>query len=206
MAQACEASRLSLHAPVTAVATASASVGTPETAKCTCAHDEIIAALAWQAKNACDGRVKRGVDSFRKDDNTRTSATRTSHPQRNVLSPAEREPSPQYASSENANCTHAEQAKNSAKPRAITCFKCGKSGHVASTCNPRANPTPAVALATWRVTMRFALLKRRRKRAFRLRMPLPQQAKAPRKSLRPPRLQECLSLTRSSTLARRSRC
>ena len=46
--------------------------------------------------------------------------------------------------------------------------------------NPLANVTPAVELATWLVTARLALLKRRLKRVLRRRMPLPQQAKAPR--------------------------
>ena len=140
MAQACEASRLSLHAPVTAAATASAKVGTPEIAKFTSVHDEITAAPVWQAKSARDGRVKRCAHSSRKNDRARATAPRTSNPQQNVLYPAAREPPLPHASSENANRTLAEQAKNSAKPRAITCFKCGKSGHVASACNSDAQP------------------------------------------------------------------
>ena len=103
----------------------------------------------WQAKSARDGRVKRGAHSSRKDDHTRVSAQRTLHPQQNVLSSAARELFPPHASSENANRTLAEQAKNPAKSRAITCFKCGMSGHVASACNSDARPPMQMLRLRW---------------------------------------------------------
>ena len=139
MAQACEASRLSLHAPATAAATASTKVAAPTIASSTCAPAENTVAPAWQPKSARDGRVKGGAHSSRKDkQRVRTSAPRTPHPQQNALSSASREPPPPYASPDNANHALVDQQKNSGKPRAITCFKCGKSGHVASYCNSKA--------------------------------------------------------------------
>ena len=135
MAQACEASRLLLHAPAVAAATTSTKVAANATATSTCAHDEIIAAPAWQLKSARDKRAKRGAYSSRKDDQqTGASATRTSHPQQNAPSSLAHV-SPPYSKSENSARAIAEQAKSTTNARAITCYKCGKSGHVASACN-----------------------------------------------------------------------
>ena len=78
---------------------------------------------------------KSSADSSRKDNQrARASAPRSSHPQQNALSSASREPPPAYASPDYANHALADQQKNFGKPRAITCFKCGISGHVASSC------------------------------------------------------------------------
>ena len=135
IAQACEASRLSLHEPATAAGTASIKLGAPAITKCTCAPVESAAAFACQPISARDGRVKGNAHSSRKDDQrTRTSAPRTSHPQQKSLSSASREPPPPYANPDNANHALVDQQKNFGKPRAITCFKCGKRGHVASSC------------------------------------------------------------------------
>ena len=68
MAQACEASPLLLHAPAVAAAITSSKIATHATASSVCAHDEIIAAPAWQAKSSRDGLVKRGAHSSRKVD------------------------------------------------------------------------------------------------------------------------------------------
>ena len=139
IAQVCEASRLSLHAPATVAATASMKIGAPAIAKCTCAHAESAAAPAWQPKSSRNKRVKGRAHSSRKDDQrTRTSAPRTPHPQHNALSSALREPPPPYASPDKVNHALADQQKNSGKPCAITCFKCSKGGHVASACKSNA--------------------------------------------------------------------
>ena len=68
MAQACEATRLLLHAPAAAAATTKAKVVAPATATSACAHDDITTAPAWQSKSAHDGRAKRGAHFSRKDD------------------------------------------------------------------------------------------------------------------------------------------
>ena len=133
--QACEELRLSLHALVAVAATATAKVGTLEVATVTCADDEITAAPVWQAKSARDKRVKRGAHSSHTNDHAHASAPTFSHPQQNVLSFAARKPFPLHANSKHAKRTLAEQDKNFAKSRAITCVKCGKSWHVASACN-----------------------------------------------------------------------
>ena len=135
MAQACEASRLLLHGPAAAAAITSAKVVAPATAMSACAHDDITAAPAWQSKSARDGRAKRGAHSSIKDDQqARASATRTSHSQQNAPDSVLHEPPP-HSNFENSTRAPAEQAKSAAKPRAITCYKCGKSGHVASACS-----------------------------------------------------------------------
>ena len=140
MAQACEASRLLLHAPTVAAATTSTKVAAYATATSACTHDEITAAFAWQSKIARDGRAKRGAHSSRKDDQqARANAARPSHPQQNAPSSFAHEPPP-YSNFENSACATAEQAKSITKPRAITCYKCGKSGHVASACNSDTHP------------------------------------------------------------------
>ena len=140
MAQACKASRLSLLAPVTAAETASAKVGTPEIAKFTCAFTWRTAAPTSESKSARDERVNGGVHHSLKHHHTRASAPKTLQKRQNVSFPAAPKPPLPYHSSENANRKHAEQTKNAAEPRAITCFKYGQSGHVASACNLDAQP------------------------------------------------------------------
>ena len=144
MAQACEASRISLHAPSTAAAAASEKGGAPALDDRTCAPAECTASPAWQQKSARDGRVKAGAHSSRKQDSrAHASASRPSNPQHNFLPTAERDPPSPYSKSttaENSFRASAESAKNSGRHRAITCFKCGKSGHVASACNSDAKP------------------------------------------------------------------
>ena len=51
MAQVCEASRFLLHAPPAAAAITSSKVATHSAATSACAHEEITAAPAWQAKS-----------------------------------------------------------------------------------------------------------------------------------------------------------
>ena len=81
MAQACEASRLSLYASANAVAAVSTKVDAPALAQRTCAPDEITEAPAWQAKCSRDGCVSGGTHLFRKEDSrARASATRFSTP------------------------------------------------------------------------------------------------------------------------------
>ena len=63
MAQACEASRLLLHAPAAVAAIMSAKVAAHATATSACAHDDITAAPAWQSRSARDERAKRGAHS-----------------------------------------------------------------------------------------------------------------------------------------------
>ena len=63
MAQACEASRLLLHAPAAAAAITSTKVAAHATASSACAHDDVTTAPAWEAKSTRDGRVKRGAHS-----------------------------------------------------------------------------------------------------------------------------------------------
>ena len=141
MAQACEASRLLLHAPAAAAAITSTKVAAHSAATSACAHDDITAAPAWQAKSSRDGRVRRGAHSSRKDEQQgRASASRTSHPQQNAPSSVAHAPPP-YSNSENSTRESAGQAKTATKPRAITCYTCGKSGHVASACSLDARPT-----------------------------------------------------------------
>ena len=102
--------------------------------------DEIIAVPAWQLKSTRDGRANRGAHSSRKDDqHTRAGSARTSHPQQNAPSSVAHEPPP-YSNSENSARATAEQAKSTTKPRSITCYKCGESGHVVSACNSDARP------------------------------------------------------------------
>ena len=142
MAQACKASRLLLHAPAAAAETTRAKVvaPAPATATSACAHDDITASPAWQSKSARDGRAKRGAHSSRKDDQqTCASAARTSHPQQNAPHSVAHEPPP-HSNSENSTRAPAEQVKSAAKPRAITCYLCGKISHVASACSPDARP------------------------------------------------------------------
>ena len=133
MAQACEASRLSLHAPAAAAAISSSKVAAHANNKC--AHDDLTAAPAWQQKSARDGRAKRGAHSSRKyDHRARSNAPRTPHQQQAPATTAH-EPLPPYPNSENSARAPAEQANIAPKQHAITCFKCGKSGHVATACN-----------------------------------------------------------------------
>ena len=141
MAQPCEASRLSLQAPVAAAAIASTKVAALANAKCPCAHDDLTAAPACQSRSARDGRAKHGAHFSRKDEHqARASAPRTSNPQQNAPASAVHEQPPPYTNSENSGRASAEQAKSTPKPRAITCFKCGRSGHVASACSSDARP------------------------------------------------------------------
>ena len=56
-------------------------------------------------------------------------------PQENYSPSAARDSHSPCSNSENSARAPADQAKSIAKPRAITCFKCGKSGHVASACD-----------------------------------------------------------------------
>ena len=138
--QVFEASRLLLHALAAASATTSTKVAAHATATSACAHDEITAAPAWQAKSARDGRAKRGAHSSRKDDQQgRASAARTSDPQQNAPSSVAHD-RPPYSNFENLACATAEQAKRITKPRAITRDKCGKSVYVTSACNSDARP------------------------------------------------------------------
>ena len=58
MAQKCEASGLSLHAPSTFVTAANTNVDAPALALRTCTPDDITDAIGWQAKCTRDGRVK----------------------------------------------------------------------------------------------------------------------------------------------------
>ena len=135
MAQASEASRLLLHAPAAAATTIKATVVAPATAMSACAHDDITTAPALQSNSARDVRAKRDAYSSRKDDQkTRASAARTSYTQQNAPSSVAYEP-PLHSNSENPNRAPVEQAKSGTKRRAITCYKCGKSGHVASACS-----------------------------------------------------------------------
>ena len=144
MTQMCEASRISLHAPSTAAAAASAKVGAPTLDDRTSAPTECTAAPSWQQKNARDRPVKTGAHSSRKEDSrAQASASRPSNPQENFLPTAAPDSPPPYSKSttaENSLRASAESAKNSGRHRAITCFKCGKSGHVASACNSNAKP------------------------------------------------------------------
>ena len=141
MAQACKASRLSLHAPSTFAAAASTTVDASALAECTFTYDEITVASAWQAIIARDVRVSGGAHLHRKEDSRAcASASRPSTSQENDSpSPARCSHSP-CSNSKNSTRTHADQQKSIAKPRAITCFKCGMSGHVASACNSNAKP------------------------------------------------------------------
>ena len=141
MAQACEESRLLLHAPSTFSAAASTKVDAPALAERTCTHDEITVAPPWQAKSARDGRVSGGADLPRKEDSrARASASRPSTPHENDSpSPARCSHSP-CSNSENSARAPADKGKSIAKPRAITCFNCGASGPAASACNSNAKP------------------------------------------------------------------
>ena len=140
MAQACTASRLVLHAPAAAAAITSSKVAAHATTSSACARDEITAAPAWQAKSSRDGHVKRGAHSSRKvDQQAHASAARPSYPQQNAPSSVVQAPPP-YSNSENSTRESAWQAKTAIKPRAITSYKCGKSGHVASACSSDARP------------------------------------------------------------------
>ena len=139
MAQTCEASRLSLHAPAAAAISSSSKVAAPTVNKC--AHDDLTAAPAWQQKSARDGRAKRGAHSSRKDDHrARSSAPRTSYQQQAPATTAHKR-LPSDPNPENSARAPAEQAKSAPKQRAITCVKCGKSGHVATACNSDAPPS-----------------------------------------------------------------
>ena len=138
--QACKASRFLLHALAATAATTSTKVAAHATATSACAHDKIIVAPAWQSKSTRDRREKRSAHSSRKDDqHGRASATRTLHPQQNAPFCVAHEPLPD-SNSENSARAIAEQAKSTTKPRAITCYKCGKSGYVAFACNSDALP------------------------------------------------------------------
>ena len=84
MAQACKASRLSLHGPSTFAAAACTKVDAPALAERKCTHDKIIVAPAWQAKSAHDGRVNGGAHLTRKENSrARASASRHFTPQEN---------------------------------------------------------------------------------------------------------------------------
>ena len=61
------------------------------------------------------------------------------HPEQNAPSSVAHEPLP-YSNSENSARATAELAKSTTNPRAITSYKCGNSGHVASACNTDAHP------------------------------------------------------------------
>ena len=136
MAQACEASRLLLHAPAAAAETTSTKGVAPATATSACAHDDITAAPAWQAKSARDWRVIGGSHLTRKEDSrAHASASRLSTPQENYSPSAARDSHSPFSNSENSASAPADQAKSIAKPGAITCFNCGTSGHAASACN-----------------------------------------------------------------------
>ena len=144
MAQACKVSRILLNATSTVAAAESTKVGAPSLDDGTCAPAERPTASAWQQKSARDGRAKAGAQSSRKENSrAQTSASRPSNPQQNFISSAAHEPPSPYLKSktaENFFRAPSESAKNSDKHRPITCFKCGKSGHVASACNSDAKP------------------------------------------------------------------
>ena len=141
MAQACEASRLSLYASAVAAAIASTKVAALANAKCACTDDDLTAALAWQLKRARKGRAKRGTHSSRKDEHQAcASAPRTPNPQQSAPASGVHDLPPPYTSSENSGRAPAKQAKSTSKPRAIMCFKCGGSGHVTSACSSDARP------------------------------------------------------------------
>ena len=106
-----------------------------------CAHDDITAAPAWQSKSVGDGRAKHGAHSSRNDDQqTRASTVQMSYSEQNAPSSVAHEPQT-HSNSENSTRAPAEQAKSATKPRTITCYKCGKIGHVASACSSNARPS-----------------------------------------------------------------
>ena len=140
MAQACEASRLLLQAFAAAAAITSSKGAAHGTDTSACAHDDITAAPAWQAKSSRDKRVKRGAHSSRNfDKQAHASAARPSYLQQTAPSSVA-QAQPPYSNSENSTRDSAGKAKTTSKPPAITCYKCGKSGHVASACNSDARP------------------------------------------------------------------
>ena len=141
IAQACEASRLSLHAPSTFAAAVSTKVDAPALVERTCTHDKITTAPTWQAKSARYEHVNANAHLSRKENSlARASALRSLTPQENY-SPFDASGShSQCSNSENSARAPADQAKSIAKPRAITCFKCNKSGRIASSCNSDARP------------------------------------------------------------------
>ena len=116
MAQACEASRLSLHAPPTFAAAPSTIVDAPALVERTCTHDEITAAPTWQAKSARDGRVNADAHLFRKEDSrARASASRSSTVQENYCPSAARDSHSPCSNSDNSLRASAELANNFGK-------------------------------------------------------------------------------------------
>ena len=147
MAQACKASRLSLHEPSTFAAVENTKVDAPELVERMSTHDEITAAPTWQPTSARDGRVNAGAHLSRKEDfRARASASRSLTPQENHSPSSARDSHSPCSNSENSSRAPADQAKSIAKPRAIMCFKCGKRGQVVSACNLDARPTRVLRL------------------------------------------------------------
>ena len=94
MAQACDASRLSLHASPVAAAVASTKVGAPSLDECTRVSTDNTVAPVWK-QSARDGRVKSAAHSSRKFifENSRTHSNNSKGPstaQQNSLPPTQR--------------------------------------------------------------------------------------------------------------------
>ena len=78
---------------------------------------------------------------FRNEDSrARASASRPSTQQKNDSPSTALCSHSTCSNSENSTCATADQGKSIAKPRVITCFNCGASGHVVSACNSNAKP------------------------------------------------------------------
>ena len=141
MAQACESLRLSLHESQVAAAVASTKVGALSLDECTRASADNTVAPVWQ-QSARNERVKSEAHSSREisSENSRTHANKSKGPstaQQNSLPSTQRAPPPYSKSMSNDNslCAAENSATlNSFGHRVVTCFKCGKSGHIASAC------------------------------------------------------------------------
>ena len=105
MAQACEASRLSLHAPSTFAFAASTKVDAPALVERTYTHDEITAAPAWQAKYSRDWRVSGGAHLFCKEDSrARANSSRSATPKEKYLSSTARDSHSPCSNYDNSVC------------------------------------------------------------------------------------------------------
>ena len=94
MAQACEDSRILLHAPSTAAVAATTKAGEHSLDERTCAPAESTAARAWQ-QSARDDRAMAGAHSSRKQiSRALASALKPSTSQQNSLPTAARDPPP----------------------------------------------------------------------------------------------------------------
>ena len=141
MAQACDALLLSLHASPVAAAVANTMVGAPSLDECMRAFAKNTVAPMWQ-QSARDWEVKSATHLSRKfsSENSPSHANKSKGPstaQQNSLPSTKREPPPYSKSPSNNNSlvkTENFVTQNSFRHRAVKCFKCGKSGHIASAC------------------------------------------------------------------------